>query len=93
MKKNAYFCEDLHITITQEPDDNADDRKTTAFVIECPFCGKRAISIMYRVNQESQKLVPTHEFYKPEAKHMDLLSEQEIEHVKRGGLLFRKIPP
>lgn len=93
MKKNAYYCEDLHWTITQEPTDDVEIRLTTLFTIKCPICGKQANSILWKCNQDEKTLIPTHEFFMPEPEQFDLLSDNDLEHVKRGGLMFRKIPP
>ncbi len=84
---NAYICEDLHITVTNDKDEG-----TTPFMIPCPVCNSAATSRMYKVNNKNENLKPTHEWYKPEPKEWDLLSDNAIEHVKQGGLMLRKIP-
>lgn len=84
---NAYTCNNLHVTVTQDIHEGV-----TPFMIECPVCKDMAMSRMYKVN-DTPKIQPTHEWYKPEPKEWDLLDDNVIDHVKNGGLLMRKIPP
>jgi len=84
---NAYECQKGHFTVTINAHSG-----TTPFIIGCKYCGDRAESHMYRVDQG---LVPTHEWYKPsikKAKNIDKAYPGVLEHVEKGGLLLRSIP-
>jgi len=80
-KINAYICPKLHVTITRDCEEGV-----TPFIILCPKCQGHAKSQMYTVEQN---LTPTHEWYKPST--YEGLSDNQITHVKNGGLLLRKI--
>lgn len=95
---NAYVCTKLHGTITKHLHDG-----TTPMFISCPQCGEQATSRMGRVDES---LVPTFEWFKPSMEEVDveanrLQTEFKIpyksglsgvmDHVKRGGLIMRKI--
>jgi hypothetical protein len=67
------------ITIDREPG-------VTPFLIKCEGCGGDAQSSFYRV---PANLDATHEWYRPDS--FEGLKPGEIEHVKKGGLLLRRI--
>ena len=95
-KINAYICEDLHTTITENLHEG-----TTPMFITCRECEKTsrtprmATSRMYRVNQS---LKATHEWYNPNGEELKqelanahpLSHAGLLEHVGKGGLLLRK---
>lgn len=83
LKINVYECEKGHQTITRDCEEGV-----TPFMIECEHdgCEELAKSKFYQVDQT---LTPTHEWYKP-SNYVGLHND-EIDHVKRGGLLLRKI--
>lgn len=74
-------CGHTTITIDREPG-------VTPFIIKCPNCGGQAESSMYRIDF-SPGTRPSHEFYRPDS--LAALSPAELDHVQRGGLLFREI--
>jgi len=78
---NAYVCPKGHTTVTIDCEEG-----TTPFMIECPKCKKLAKSQMYTVEQT---LEPSYEWYKPVG--YDGLTDIDLDHVKKGGLLLRKI--
>lgn len=88
---NIYTCPDGHKTVTVYLEEG-----TTPFIIGCQqrindgkhSCNLEAKSCFYRCSQD---LVPTHEWYKPT--DLKKLNPAEREHVKKGGLLLRKVPP
>jgi hypothetical protein len=84
-RKNIYTCAVGHKTVTIDVDDGV-----TPSQIRCPKpdCKFSAQSSFYQVEQSSE-LRPSHEFYRPRS--MSGLSAGDINHVKSGGLLFRKI--
>lgn len=82
-KKNIYTCTDCgaHIVTVDR------DRGVTPLTIGCQACGGTMRSSMYRVFDQAMRA--SHEWYKPPV--IQLLSPGELEHVKRGGLLLRRI--
>lgn len=80
---NIYTCEKGHKTVTIDRDEGV-----TPFMIGCEHegCDELARSGFYQADKDTE---PTHEWYKPDS--YDGLSDGEIEHVKLGGLLLRKI--
>jgi hypothetical protein len=95
-KRNVYVCPVNHKTVTVDTAEG-----TTAMTIECPLCAENGEHVMahssfYRV---PQNLIPTHEWYKATDEDLaNLKSELAprffqplLEHVKNGGLLFRRI--
>lgn len=81
-KKNAYQCEECAswiVTIDRE-------QGVTPFMVGCGECGAMAQSKMYRV---SGSMEPTHEWFRPET--LDGLSQWTADHVRKGGLLLRRI--
>jgi hypothetical protein len=82
--KNIYTCKAGHFIWTVNADDGV-----TPFAIPCkePGCNNAMTSGFY---PEVAKLIiePHYEWYKPELKG---LSAGDLEHVKNGGLLLRKI--
>lgn len=88
-KKNVYTCPKGHKTVTVDTDDGV-----TPFMLGCRQkdddgkhnCTQMARSSMYRVDQT---LTPEFEWYKPD--NMKGLNLSERGHVKKGGLLIRKI--
>lgn len=81
-KKNAYKCDNGHVTITIDNEEFG----TSNFNIDCPKCNLLAVIDM---KFSDTKLKATHEWYKPAT--YEGLSSLEIEHIKHGGLLLRKI--
>lgn len=82
-KINRYTCPDGHQTITIDIDDG-----TTPMFLNCRTnaCGKQATSSFYQV---PDGLLPEYEWYKPtDIKKVEKISR---DHVRRGGLLIRKI--
>ncbi|OYX62712.1 MAG: hypothetical protein B7Y88_13745 [Sphingomonadales bacterium 32-64-17] len=81
-RKNAYECEECGswiCTIDRE-------QGVTPFMVGCGSCGAMAKSKFYRV---SELLAETHEWYRPET--LEGLSDWSADHVRRGGLLLRRI--
>lgn len=73
-------CRSSMVTIDREPG-------VTPFITRCDTCGGEAVSMGYRV---PARLVPTHEWYRPET--VDANSNlNTIEHLRKGGLLLRAI--
>ena len=86
-KNNIYKCEAGHLTVTVDREDGV-----TPFIIGCTHngCDQRARSHMYHAH--CQAFEPSHEWYRPNA--IQMAAEKNpgiVEHVKRGGLLMRKI--
>jgi len=80
-RKNIYACDSGHETVTVDTAEGV-----TPFMILCPECSEYARSKVYRVDQT---LEATHEWYRPDT--LDGVSPQSHDHVKRGGLIMRKI--
>lgn len=80
---NVYTCPYGHQTITI---DRADGITPLNFRCKKHGCQEFAASSWYMVDQRQK---PEYEWYKPGS--MVGLSEAEIEHVQKGGLLIRKI--
>jgi hypothetical protein len=72
-------CGHYIVTIDREPG-------VTPFIVRCGNCGMSARSKGYKV---ASYLTPTHEWYRPDC--LRELTEWELEHVKKGGLLLRPI--
>lgn len=83
LKINIYECEKGHQTITRDCEEGV-----TPFMIECTHegCDLMARSNFYQVDQNA---TPSYEWYKP-SNYVGLHND-EIEHVKKGGLLMREI--
>lgn len=87
--KNVYTCPKGHKTVTVDADDGV-----TPFMIRCRQkdddgkhnCTEMARSAMYEVDQN---LKPEFEWFMPVT--LKGLNSAEIEHVRKGGLLMRKI--
>lgn len=88
-KVNVYKCEECgHETVTVNRDEGV-----TPFMIKCRAmngvtCKAMARSLMYRVNQNRR---PDWEWYRPDDAELTTKTEEEAAHVKRGGLLIRKL--
>jgi hypothetical protein len=88
-KKNVYICPKGHKTTTVDKDDG-----TTPFMLRCRQkdddgkhnCTEMSKSCFYEVDQS---LTAEYEWYKPS--DLKGLNSAEKEHVKRGGLMLRKI--
>ena len=81
-KKNAYVCRDCGagiVTIDRHPG-------VTPFLTKCGNCSGLAQSKMYRV---SDRLTPTHEWYRPE--RLEDVPPGSADHISRGGLILREI--
>lgn len=81
-KKNAYECEDCRayiVTIDRAPG-------VTPLMTKCGNCSGMATSKMYRV---SDRLTPTHEWYRPET--LDGIPVGYHDHLSQGGLILREI--
>lgn len=92
--KNVYKCNAGHLTVTIDRDEG-----TTPFAIACPKCPKKptlgvdsddyfAKSAFYQCGQHLQA---EYEWYKPGKEEIKKLGKWEKEHVKKGGLIMRKI--
>jgi len=91
-KKNLYVCEVCgHHIFTVDR-----DAGTTPFMTPCEECKGTMVSHMYRVNQHVRV---THEWYSPSTDELEIATLGKVfhhaaairEHVKRGGLLLRRI--
>jgi len=84
--KNIYCCDTCHRhLVTQDIDDG-----TTPFIIACQAtvgCRGRMYSSLYRVFDPEDRLMPTHEWYKPGP--LEIVKPHLAEHVRMGGLLMR----
>jgi hypothetical protein len=83
-RKNKYVCDDpgcAHTITTVDIDEGV-----TPFMTACEKCNGTAVSRMYRVDQTE---VETHEWFRPQT--LEGLKPHSQEHVRRGGLLLRKI--
>ena len=81
---NGYVCENCPhkmVTIDREAG-------VTPFMMPCENCKGWMRSSMYRV---PQNLTPTHEFFRPSYEMLKTLTPGLFDHVKKGGLAFRKI--
>jgi hypothetical protein len=95
-KKNAYICNNLHVTVTEDVDEGV-----TPPYMPCPECGRRATSRMYCVNQDFDA---SHEWFKPN--EAEIIKEAQFKatayrmayenvlqavqkHIAAGGLLLR----
>lgn len=78
----AYVCKNIHSTITIDNEDSG----ITPFLIQCPECDLQA-SVKPNYVHENRKI--THEWYKPTT--FENLTQLEIDHIKNGGLLLRKL--
>jgi hypothetical protein len=81
-KKNAYECPDCGaymVSIDRHPG-------VTPFMTKCGNCSGFAQSKMYRV---SDRLTPTHEWYRPE--RLEDIPPGSEDHISRGGLVLREI--
>lgn len=91
-QKNAYTCESCGksmITVNR-------NAGATPMWTRCEGCGGEATSRMYRIPQDSP---PFFEWYRPmtAAEIFEVLAEDDqygsySEHIKNGGLAFRRIP-
>jgi hypothetical protein len=93
-KINAYVCEKLHITVTEDL-----HKGTTPMFISCPQCEIEhrqglARTQMYKVDQSIQA---TYEWYKPTSQDLATVKagmdagmfSNVLTHVNQGGLLMR----
>lgn len=88
--RNAYVCGDCFetaVTVNR-------NAGTTPMWKSCPWCGGRATSRMYRIDQDYPAFF---EWYRPmsESEIADVLAECDhedyVRHICRGGLVFRSI--
>jgi len=86
---NSYICEHLHETFTINL-----HAGVTPFTISCPQCGYLAYSSMYKIKIDRNTWDSiSHVWYKPTwFERLFLISLQERQHVKQGGLLLYKMP-
>lgn len=86
-KLNVYRCPACNAnTITIDRDEGV-----TPMFLACRAtidCDGRAVSSMYQVDQS---LVATYEWYRPTMKNARRQGPDVLDHVKRGGLMLRKI--
>jgi hypothetical protein len=82
-KVNVYTCPSGHETVTIDANEGV-----TPFMTRCRdlACTEMAESGFYRVDQTRR---PTHEWLKPDK--LDGLSDETIEHIRKGGLILRPI--
>lgn len=80
---NVYTCKHKHQTVTIDTVEGV-----TPMLIPCPQCRSEATSAWYKCDQS---LTPTHEWYKPSSDEELKLTPAAYDHVRRGGLLLRKI--
>jgi len=87
-KKNIYTCEVCHDhVVTVDIDEGV-----TPFMIDCkctPGCKGMMKSSMYRVFDQSMKA--GWEWYRPT--DVSGLSRWSLDHVSKGGLILRQVPP
>jgi hypothetical protein len=87
--RNAYICQECYkVTLTVHVNDGV-----TPMFINCPSCKNICTSFGYRLPPPlmasfNGKLLPTHEWYKPES--MQGLTEGEKQHIEQGGVLLRE---
>jgi hypothetical protein len=90
-KINVYVCPQGHRTVTIDAVEGV-----TPFMIRCRNwpaggCDDMAQSSFYRVDQNAER--PDWEWHKPNEAELNKLDEATAEHVRRGGLLLRKLDP
>lgn len=85
-KKNVYLCRGCgRGQITLDVDDG-----TTPMFMPCLTCGAMATSCMYNIPQPwLADFTPAIEWYRPDTN--DGLTEGQMTHVARGGLLSRVV--
>ena len=99
---NCYACPRRHYTFTIDR-----DHGVTPFIIRCEHreplakasaggqsvqCKEQAQSSMYRVHENWSSKV-THEFYRPSFEYFQarITDPRMVDHIKGGGLCFRKV--
>lgn len=88
-KKNIYVCPKGHNTVTIDTDEGV-----TPFMLRCRQkdddgkhnCTEMARSSMYQVDQN---ITAEYEWYKPD--NLKGFNPEEKDHIRRGGLIIRKI--
>lgn len=80
---NTYVCPRGHRTVTVALEDGV-----TPFMLKCRSRGCNEFGQSSFFADECQREKPTHEWYKPDL-DAEKLSEEERDHVERGGLLLR----
>ena len=88
-QKNIYTCAKCGGKIVTIDRDNG----TTPFMILCRAsldCNGMMQSSLYHCPPSS---TPTHEWYRPKRKEIRGLYPEVMEHIRKGGLLLRKIDP
>ena len=87
-KINGYTCKGCGQTFYTINDVDG----TTPFMLRCRVanigCGGMAQSNFYRVPLLAK---PSWEWFKPEGEAFEKLTDEEKDHVNRGGLLLRKL--
>lgn len=86
--KNVYCCD----TCRKHMVTRDKDAGTTPFIVSCqltPRCRGKMYSSLYRVFDPQDRLMPTHEWYKPSV--LEVIPPQLADHVQKGGLLLRPI--
>jgi len=89
-RKNMYLCKTCGIAVVSVDRDSG----TTPFQIACltSGCGGLASSFFYSVPPAYiQEANPVIEWYKPTDEEVSGLSKATQEHVKKGGLLMRRV--
>lgn len=86
---NIYICSLGHKTVTINCDDGV-----TPFLIKCRGnwpgeCSEMAQSSMYRVSQGLH--LPQWCWYSPNEEEIKDVVAENLDHVKRGGLLLRRL--
>lgn len=81
---NAYVCPNLHVMVTYDY-----HKGTTPYMIKCRTCGEKAISYMYRVNQNNPNILTQAIWYTPCKEECDSLTHALAEHVTNGGLILK----
>ena len=85
---NGYSCSKCKkVTVVSEDLDFG----TTPMLVNCPICGTKATSLMYKTVM-NEKDVNLH-FYRPNYTQYLYLSRDAQEHIVQGGLLMRWVTP
>lgn len=87
-RKNVYLCDTCgHGFISEDVDEGV-----TPFITTCLNCSGRAYSLCYSINQEILAKHPSAvEWYKPSDEELAGNNEIVKDHVRKGGLLSRKV--
>lgn len=84
--KIAYLCAMAHVTVIEKPE-GLKGSYPGRIQCTCPHCLTDAI--LFTESVMSEEVVATHIFYNVSG---ELISLQEQEYLKAGGLLFKEIP-